>query len=283
MRVTADSPDGTRYTITAQPAPMRVGLTCSPDNYRSHAATFPDAAFCRVFAGPGAGLPTLGRAPWPEWVSFKDWPAEQTLIAWLDRIVRPTIITLEHEHDNGKTAAQQTAAFRAAHFARWRDLMAIIDAHPNRPLITAMPIQTLQWTVAASNPARGIFKGDGNWRTWWAGVGDGAAMDCYVDSWAGHYPDPAKWLRLPVEFAHGAGRRLWIPELGSALLGDDTGPGRAAWITDVVAVLREAGCAGVAWWCALGTPGGTGEIRDFHLTDQPSAHAWRAAIDGSGR
>ena len=71
-----------------------------------------------------------------------------------------------------------------------------------------------------------------------------------------------------------------MPELGSMLLGGDTGPGRAAWIRDVLTVLREAGCAVVAWWCALGKPGSKGEVRDFHLDDQPSATAWREAIEG---
>jgi hypothetical protein len=279
--VSATTPDGTSYQIVIRPPPMRVGLTCAAADYASHAATFPRAAFCRIFADEGKGLPKLGRSPWPEWASFKDWPTDAALNGWLDTVTRPTIITYHHERDNDPGEQAQSKTARSAFFARWRHLYDVVCAHRNRPLVQAIPIQTLQWTVARSSPAKGLVKGDGDWRTWWTGAGDGLAVDAYVDGWAARYPDPEKWLALLFEAAEGTGRRLWLPELGSVLLGGDTGAGRASWIRDVTALLRERGCAGVAWWCAIGKPGSGGETRDFHLTDQPSADAWRAAIDGS--
>lgn len=273
------TPDGTRWTLTADQPPMQVGLTCAAEDYATHAKTFPGAAFCRVFAGPGQGLPKLGRSPWPEWASFKDAVAPATLDTWLRGVTRPTIVTFRHERDNDKSAAAQSKAARADHFARTRAYHDVIADHPNRALISHVPIQTVQWTLATSAPD--LIKGDGDWRTWWAGVGDGFGLDAYVDSWAKGYPDPGRWLAPFFDWAAGTGRRLWLPELGSVLLGGDTGAGRAAWIRDVVAVLRERGAAGAAWWCALGKPGKGGEVRDFHLADEPSAKAWRDAIEGA--
>ncbi len=275
------TPDGVRYTLTVDRPPMLVGLTAERADYGTHAAVFPKASFTRVFAGPGDGLPKLGQAPWPEWVSFKDPVAPATLDTWLHGVTRPTIVTFRHERDNDKAASAQTKTARADHFARTRDYHDVICEHPNRPLIAHVPVQTLQWTMAKSTA--GLVKGDGDWRTWWAGVGDGFGLDSYVDSWAKGYPDPAKWLGPQFDMAEGVGRRLWLPELGSVLLGGDTGAGRAAWIRDVLAVLRENNCAGVAWWCAIGKPGSKGEVRDFHLADEPSATAWREVIEGGAR
>lgn len=288
MLLSASAPDGTRYTLTAQAPPMRVGLTCAAVDYGSHFAAFPLAAFCRVFFEPGDGLPPwmhpkLANLP-PQvtpWVSWKDPVSEAVLDDWLHQVTRPTIVTYFHEKDNGKKLAEQSRKVRAEHFARTRAYHGVIAGHRNRPLIQHVPIQTLQWTAGKTTAT--AVKGDGDWRLWWAGVGDGVGIDCYADSWATSYPDPEAFLRLPFELAEGAGRRLWLPELGSVLLGGDTGAGRAAWIRDVMTLLRERGCAGAAWWCALGKPGKGGEVRDFHLSDQPSADAWREAIDGGAK
>lgn len=278
------APDGTRYTLTAAP-PMRFGLTASLPDYGTHFKQFPGAAFCRVFFEPTHGLlpwthPKLLNLPaWVSpWVSFKDAVSEAALSAWLDGVTRPTIVTFFHEKDNGKTLAEQHRKVRAEHFARTRAYHQVIAGHRNRPLVQHIPIQTLQWTEGATTA--GHVKGDGDWRLWHCGVGDGAGMDCYVGSWETSYPDPERWLRIPFELAEGAGRRLWLPELGSVLLGGDKGAGRAAWIRDVTALLRDRGCAGAAWWCAIGKPGSEGEVRDFHLSDAPSATAWLDAING---
>lgn len=277
-------------TITVQAAapeppepPMAVGLTCHYTDFGTHlnpGGTFAGAAFCRTFAQPGQGLypqppaKTVIPAQTADWRSFKDMPSAADLNQLLDGLQVPMWLTYRHEHDNGKSSIEQSKVARADLFARWRDIYDIIDAHPNRALVTVMPIQTLQWTTATTGPDR--IKGDNDWRTWWPGVGDGMGWDCYVDSWAPRYPDVEEFFRLPFEAAAGVGRPLWVPELGSVrLAGDTTGAGRAAWIADAVAYLRERDCYGVAWWCALGT-----NDRDFHLSDQPSADAWRTAIGG---
>lgn len=270
-------------------APMRVGLTAATADYATHWRAFPAAWFSRVFFQPGAGLlpwdhPKLAKMPptITPWVSFKDPVADATLNAWLDGATRPIILTYFHERDNGKTLAEQTRKAKADHFARTRAYWDVVVGHRLRPLVKFMPIQTLQWTAGRTSGTS--VRGDGDWRMWWAGVGDGAAIDSYVDSWSEKgYPDPEVFLRIPFELAEGTGRRLWLPELGSVLLGDDRGAGRAAWIRDVMCLLRECNAGGVAWWCALGKAGAKGEVRDFHLSDRASADAWRAAIDGGGK
>jgi hypothetical protein len=275
-------------TAMATVEPMRVGLTCAVTDYATHFKAFPAASFARVFCQPGDRLlpwthPKLANLPATvsPWVSFKDWPGDAELNAWLDKVPRPTILTYHHERDNAPNVADQTRVARSAYFSRWRHLYDVVCAHKNRPLVQVIPIQTLQWTMARSNDAKGLVKGDSDWRTWWAGVGDGYGIDSYVDSWATGYPDPAKWLAPQFEMAAGVGRGLWLGELGSVLLGRDTGAGRAAWIRDVVDLLRERNCAGAAWWCAIGKAGSKGEVRDFHLSDKASADAWRAAMDGA--
>jgi hypothetical protein len=258
---------------------MLVGLTAQSqdfDTYLAPGAPFARAAFCRTFAQPGDGVtPPASRTALPagvaEWRSFKDYPTDAALTGYLDRVTRPTWLTFRHEHDNGKTAAEQSKASRADFFARNRHLFDVIDDHPNRPLVTFVNVQTLQWTAAKSTAD--TIKGDGDWRPWWPGVGDGVGFDCYVDSWATGYPPVESFFRIPLEAAQGAGRPLWVPELGSVLLGGDTGPGRAAWMLDALSYLAEQGCRGVAWWCAPGA-----NDRDFRLTDALSRTAWQAAM-----
>jgi hypothetical protein len=243
---------------------MQVGLTCQRADYNSHYTQFPQAAYCRVFAGPGDGLPAWPALPdgVTPWLSWKDQIPVERVAAWISTFPGPAKLTWNHEADakagkGGLTLAQYRDG--------WRALSDGLAGHPRRASFELVPIQTLQATVA---------KLGSDWRTWWAGVGDACAMDCYADSWTGKYPDPAGFLRVPLQLAEGTGRRLYLPELGAIRMpGDASGAGRASWIGDVVALLREHDCAGVAWWCAPGAGG-----RDFHLADQASAAAWRRVI-----
>lgn len=164
---------------------------------------------------------------------------------------------------------------------RHRLVYKTIRQHPNGHRVGYMPIQTGTWTEAPSIPAKGVVKGDHDPFTWWAGVGDYAGYDAYVPTVTGRaanaslYPDPARFLAVPLQLAAGTGRRLFLPEIGVALQGSpkDTGVHRAPWMRRVAAYAAEQGVAGMAWWDDLGS-------KDFRLTDAVSAAAWADVIAG---
>lgn len=270
-----DTPMPLAAGTTAAPVPtgMQVGMTVDPTAYATY--TYFKATRCsRVFSGPGSGLTAWnsGRitglpAAVEPWISVKDYPTDEQLVAWIKAATRPAKFSWWHERDND---GPQTNAARMDFFARQRHLAEVFASVPNAKVQFMSPPQTLQWTASASTADKA--KGDGNWRLWWPGSGLGSTWDCYADSWRPAYPDPETFLRIPFEAAQGTGRPLVVAELGAARVsGDNTGTGRAAWIRDVTTLLRERGCTYVAWWNDLGT-GGT----DFRLTDKPSADAWRA-------
>ena len=290
------------------PTPMVIGLTAQLEEYGQHAQTFPDARFARIFSKPGAGilpftspayakLPTRTLASPPAWAphgSFKDWPgdaaAARMVAAHLDGMpphLRPDappllpelgdvsyLLTYQHEPEGN--LEPDGAALRPGDYRRrYGVLYDVVRSHKFGSRVAVCPIQTYQWTVAKSNEAKGVIKGDGDPLPWWAGVGDFVGVDAYSGAWLKSHVDPATLANTLARFSTVAGRRLIVPELGSAVV-----PGRAAWITAVMAELRRVGCAAVAWWCAT-TAGGGGEIRDFHLSDEASAQAWQAEIDRS--
>lgn len=249
---------------------MLVGLNAQSTDYPSHFSAFPKTALCRVFGGVGSGIP-----PWSgdklsvlpmsiiPHVSFKDWQDDCAAVKrWLDQmppssVLRQVWLTYQHEPEGDMTPQEYRR--------RWAVLAAAVAAHPNAARVILVPIQTLQWTVNTA-----ADKGQGDPFTWWAGVGHAAGMDCYVDSWASAYPDPARFIAPAVRLAAGVGRPLVVPELGVIRLkGDESGVRRAAWIRAVCQALRLAGCEAVSWWCAPGA-----NDRDFHLSDAPSAQAW---------
>ncbi len=261
---------------TALPAPtgMTVGMTVDPTNFAEY-AKYPGTRCSRIFSGPGSGLTSwsstrITKLPTgvEPWISVKDYPSDAALVSWIKSATRPARFCWWHERDNdgGDHAA------RMDFFAKQRHLADVFRSVPDSKVRFMSPPQTLQWTAMASTSTK--QKGDGDWRLWWPGSGEGATWDCYADSWRPQYPNPETFLRIPLEAAEGTGRPLYVAELGAARVsGDSSGTGRAAWIRDVATLLRERGCVYVAWWNDLGT-GGT----DFRLTDKPSADAWRAVI-----
>lgn len=262
-------------TSTTTTSKLQVGMTVDPSAYTTY-GQFPNVKGSRIFSPPGGGLKSwtssavtglpAGVEPW---FSAKDYPSDSALVAWIKAATRPARFSWWHERDNDGG----THADRMDFFAKQRHLAAVFASVPDSKVTFMSPPQTLQWTAMASTSSKA--KGDGDWRLWWPGSGVGSTWDCYADSWRTTYPDPQTFLALPFEAAKGTGRPLYVAELGAARLSSDrTGSGRAAWIRDVVAGLREGGAAYVAWWNDLGT-GGT----DFRLTDKPSADAWREALN----
>lgn len=245
--------------------------------------------------------------------SFKDWPSDDGAVgmvtAFLDSMPRllvegPPLLPdlrvydpdgysdgqpdcvgfsalLSYFHEGEKNFLEQGLTVREWR-RRHRLVYKTIRQHPNGHRVGYMPIQTGTWTAASSQP--GKPKGDFDPLAWWAGVGDYAGWDAYVPSntttgpGPSLYPVPPAFFALPLQLAHGSGRRLFLPELGVIRQGSGAGdPGvyRAAWITAAVGYLDAQGCAGVAWWDALGA-----NDRDFRLTDPASAGAWADAIAG---
>lgn len=169
---------------------------------------------------------------------------------------------------------------------RHRLIYKTIRQHARGHRVAYVPIQTLTWTEAVSyvdDSGKFVPKGDRDPIAWWAGVGDYAGWDCYATSVtnkppaAALYPAPAKFLELPLQSANSSGRPLFLPELGVIRQGSpaDTGTYRADWMRQVATYLADHGCAGVAWWDALGS-----NSRDFRLTDAPSRAAWQNIIAG---
>lgn len=287
LTVTVDAGDGRTASAAltlpdaARPdppeRPLAVGLSTAVENYAAWHLLFPGFAGGRVFIGPGEGL-----LPWDDpkvtgmpataqpWISFKDYPTDKAFVAYLRAATRPVKLSWFHERDNN---TPQSHAARMDFFARQRHLADIV-VDVGQPLVEWMsPPQTLQWT-AATTTTNGKVKGDGNWRLWWPGSGRGSVWDCYADSWADRYPDVQELFRIPLEAAEGTGRELYVAELGAVKMPSDvSGAGRAAFIRDCVAFLRERRAVYAAWWCEFGIGG-----RDFRLLDTPSADAWRAAI-----
>lgn len=171
----------------------------------------------------------------------------------------------------------------------WRRRHALayktVRQHRNGWRVGYMPVQTGTWTEVHSTAEK--VKGDFDPLAWWAGVGDYAGYDAYLMSntvkpaSVSLYRQAPDFLTVAARLAASSGRQLFLPELGVILQGagpTDSGSLRAAWIRSVIAELHQLGCAGVAWWDAIGTPAADGTGRDFRLLDQPSRDAWQDAI-----
>ncbi len=269
---------------------MRIGINATPAELAATLAAFPGVATCRVFGAVNKGIPawsgsamsTLIKAGVIPWPSFKDWPADGFAITavktWLTAMP-PTVsevwLTYHHEPEGDL----QPREFRR----RWAVLAKAVRAHPNANRVKLIPIHTLypsrhkmwdRYTVDWTQWA-------GVWQQWAptdsAGnyLGDAMGWDCYLETTATDYEDPARFFCHPIGAAHSVGVPLVVPELGAVRVPtDSTGTARAAWITECVDHLTSYGATAVNWWHATGTNG-----RDYRLDDEPSKAAWREAID----
>lgn len=313
-----DQPETPAPTMQRWPGPIAVGTTVQAADFSLFSTRDKGSAFCRTFSPDAQGfLPWTHPkrqvpAPVAEFHSWKDWRSDVEAMAgltgWLDTMparlledppllphMRPCdpdgygdagpesdgfswLVTWCHEGENNMIAAGIPAReWRRRHRLAYRT----IREHRNGHRVGYMSIGTLTWLTASSNPAKGIVKGDNDPFAWWSGVGDFAAIDCYVGSIDDRpaapalYPTPAKFFDLLEQLANGTGRRPFVPELGVIRQGNpaDTGGLRANWISNAVQYLDSIGAGGVAWWDAPGA-----NSRDFRLTDAQSAGAWSAEI-----
>lgn len=128
-----------------------------------------------------------------------------------------------------------------------------------------MSIQTRQWTENTAGRS---------YATYWCSCGDYFAVDMYVNSWEGVYPNAAAFIHDSLDFAQNVIHMpVFYPELGSIQMPTDTtDTGRAAWITAVAAYMKTHINVGALWWDDEGTGG-----RDFRLHG-PSLAAWNAVL-----
>lgn len=260
--------DAQANTVTADlPVDVVVAMLVGVDNpaTASTASVFPRMAVTRIFAGPGAGIPSwtapqvktcvqLGIVPH---LSFKDTPTPALVTPWLDAIPPGVRVWLTYHHEpEGDLPA-------ATYVADWITLAQIVKAHPNAAQVTLVGI--LGYYAQTH--------GKGPWRTWWAGVEQVMGWDCYVTVGSVAYPPPATFFAPVLAAAQGAGVPWMVPELGSPILAGDTGGQKyAAWLTSCVTYLRGAGCRAVSVWDAKGTNG-----IDYSLSGAPLA-AWQKAV-----
>lgn len=285
--VTLDPP-----TAPTPTSPMILGVNTTVEEYvPTFGGQFQGARVCRVFSKPGAGI-----LPWthPKYAnlprhvmphgSFKDWPSDAAAAAMvrqhLDTMppslrgapILPELglsyaLTYLHEGENNGVPV-------VTYQHRCEVLYDAVKSHPLGDRVAVVPIQTLQWTQMKSTAS--TPKGDGNVLAWWAGVGDYAGIDCYAFA-EDPYPDPDKFVELPLRLARATGRRLWVPELATVKAADDpTGAKRATWIGAVLDRFAAGGCAAVSWWHAVSSTG-----KDMHL-DTAAAGVWSARIAAAG-
>jgi len=280
LAVTVADAQGNQTTatcpITVVP-PMLVGVDTAITGtqqiaavYAAHQTLYPGLRYMRAFGPPTKGIPGFGVAPIAEMpntatphVSFKDTPTAALLGGWLDGVTRKAFLTAHHEPEGDLTVD----AYRAG----WATTQAARDAHPNGHLVTTVSVLTRYAEVhKAYRWQDWACKADGT------PVADWMSWDCYLDV-TDRYTDPATFFAPPLAAAKALGTPWGVSELGALRLASDpTGAGRAAWITDCVTYLREAGCRFVAWWCGPGKDG-----RTFHLDSYvPELAAWRAAVSG---
>ncbi|MDP8971172.1 MAG: hypothetical protein M3N52_11905 [Actinomycetota bacterium] len=224
---------------------MDVGLNVKPTEYDQWFPLLPGVRFCRVFSGPGRGLPNLSggairRLPpgcLPH-ISHKDEvPIREVEAFWSALPAAPPCRryrwTFRHEGEDYD---------RARYHAYWRELRKARDGHPRCAEIELVAIHTLY----ASR-----YKVDVEWRRWMLpGVADTDGWDCYPPTAFPSYEPPESLFGLPVAAAREFGMPLSIPEWGATLRGGDTGARRARWFAEGAAFLGAQGCTAVGLWCS---------------------------------
>lgn len=266
---------------------MIVGVTVDPRAYADRIPAMPGNRMCRVFGYSSKGLPswqaTKGdarvatlRTMLPGLIPacvFQDWPDDaevhERVSTWLDQVDAPARLTWRHEADRKR---EEPSSYRR----RWYLLAQTVAEHPNGHLITLVPTQTYQWTMAAIGG-----KGKGDWSKYYTGIGT-TGVDVYANSWESGYPDPGAFLAPLWRYRDTIGQALEFPEFGAARVqGDTDGARRAEFIYGCAEIMHAQGVTAVAYWDDLGS-----NNTDLRLwTGEPTtreAVAWMAAISTFG-
>lgn len=244
--------------------PISVGLSPQPKEYTRwfNAITPGHAAFCRVFAPPGTGLPNLtGQAIsyLPEgtfpWISHKDRVPIASLVAYWNDLRdlykpitgRPINWTPQHE--------RAPAPDRAEYLAYLRD---VADAATDCPWIRVVQIQ--------SNYAM-RWRADTDWREWLT-PGVALGFDCYPTDYGTGYEPPESTFGLLLAAAAEIGAPAFgVPELGAEVRKGDA-QRRASWLTECVTYLDSVEADFVGLWCSQEDR--DGRHFDYRPTDAPT-------------
>lgn len=229
----------------------------------------------RVFhTGLPAGWPKLNAdfGGKPLVVSFKMSPSDVVagrydtyMRAWFAAAPtdRPIWWTYYHEPEDNIAARQFTAVdYRAA----WAHLAALADG-ANNPQLRATLI-LMCWSLDSRSGRI--------WTDYYA-AGDVQALgwDCYNSgASAGIYRPAAGMLQNVLKISESTGLPWGLAEFGSHLVSGDDGSGRAAWLSDMVAVTSGGGAAFMTYFDSnVGA--------EFRLLDSISQSRWRSLV-GNG-
>jgi len=189
-------------------------------------------------------------------VSWKDDVEELT--GWLDGLAEDIWLTVWHEpHGDVAPAVYRATGERAAQ---------IIAAHPNGHHVVRLgPAVTRYW----------LAQKRGNPLDWWFAGANTYFIDVYADG-----PDDRVGYRPGAQLIGEAlapiraalpGVDIGLSEYGLRLIGDDTGPGRAAAMVEHAGYLRaQPDVVGVTWW----------DIGGCRITGrEPEQSTWRQILE----
>ena len=212
------------------------------------------------------GKPDIGKRP--PIISFKLAPKDvlsgehdEEMTRWFKTAPRDRDVywVYYHEPEDNIAAGEFTAKdYRAA----WRRLRSLADKAGNDRLHATLVL--MSWSLTAESKR--------DWRDYYPGrnVIQVLGWDTYNLGWKkGRYDSPEAMYGRVLDVSEQEGLPFGIAETGSYLVGDDTGPERAAWLRATNAYLKKHGALWVSYFDL------DWETGDFRLLDAPSHKAWQ--------
>lgn len=206
----------------------------------------------------------------PDPVDVLSGKLDAQLRKWFETAPSTSRIYWSYYHEP-ETPIDGEKAFTAEAYRRaWQHIDRIADSVCRQNMYSTLVL--MGWTA---DP-----RSNKDWRTYYPGAGviDVLAFDPYNgvhDPQRDYYASPASMFDSLVSVAREAGKPYGIAEIGSRRIPSDaTGAGRAEWLTEVAAYSRQHGALFVTYFQSA-------RDGEWRLLDQPSQHAWRAAVESS--
>lgn len=209
-------------------------------------------------------LPPHGRGKWlakpPGCLLHCGWKDDvELLVPWLDLLTQDIWLTWWHE--NHGDAGQSPALYRSTATR----MVEIIRAHPNgHHVVRNGPAVTRYW----------LAQKRGNPLDYWYDGANTYFIDVYADG-----PDDRAGYRPGTQIIGEAlapiraalpGVEIALSEYGLRLIGDDTGPGRAAAMREHATYLNaQPDVIGATWW----------DIGGCRITGRPEEAVWRQILE----